>query len=379
MIIQSKRVYIGENFKEAQIEFNDGIITNIFPYGTNTVDVDYGSLRILPGFYDVHTHGYHGYDTTGGDAKGLIEWKKYYPSEGVCGFCPTTLTHAHDTLVKSLKTVKEVYDSNNDGAAILGVHLEGPYINVKYKGAQPEAYIVKPNVDEFKQYQEAAGGLIKIITLAPENDTNFELTKACRKMGVNVSMGHTDATYEICKKAIENGANGFTHTYNAMSPLKHREIGVVGAAFMFKDIFAEIIGDGNHSTVEAVNIFFKQKGMKGIMVTDSLIAKGYKEGTKLSFGGQDVEIYPDGSCHLTDGNKALAGSTLKVNLGLKILVEKARVPFKEAIAAVSTNPASYLGFGEHKGLIKEQYDADLVVLNDDYSVKQTYCKGISQL
>ncbi len=379
MIIQSKRVYIASTLIPAQIEIEGGKIKAVYNYGEKNVDKDFGEERIVPGFYDVHTHGYHGYDTTAGGKDGLKAWLKYLPAEGVCGICPTTLTQSHDTLKKAVAEVAQVKKEDPEGAEILGIHFEGPYLDVKYKGAQPEEYIVKGTVDEFKEYQKACDDLIKIITLAPEHDENFELTRYCADTGVNVSIGHTDTDYETAIMALANGARGFTHTYNGMTSLSHRANGAVGAAFRAHDTFAECICDGNHSTLAALNIFFREKQGYGVMITDSLMCKGYEVGSVFDFGGQDVEIYPDGSAHITTGKKQLAGSTLKVNEGLKILVEKALVPFEVAIDACTINPMRYLKMDDHKGRLIAGYDADIVVLRDDYSVEQTYCKGVAQL
>ncbi len=379
MIIQSKRVYIASTLIPAQIEIEGGKIKAVYNYGEKNVDKDFGEDRIVPGFYDVHTHGYHGYDTTAGGKDGLKAWLKYLPAEGVCGICPTTLTQSHDTLKKAVAEVAQVKKEDPEGAEILGIHFEGPYLDVKYKGAQPEEYIVKGTVEEFKEYQKACDDLIKIITLAPEHDENFELTRYCADTGVNVSIGHTDTDYETAIMALANGARGFTHTYNGMTSLSHRANGAVGAAFRAHDTFAECICDGNHSTLAALNIFFREKQGYGVMITDSLMCKGYEVGSVFDFGGQDVEIYPDGSAHITTGKKQLAGSTLKVNEGLKILVEKALVPFEIAIDACTINPMRYLKMDDHKGRLIAGYDADIVVLRDDYSVEQTYCKGVAQL
>jgi len=379
MIIQSSRVYIASTLMPAQVEIEDGKIKAVYPYNEKPVDRDYGDKRIVPGFYDVHTHGFHGYDATAGGKDGLKAWAKYLPSEGVCGFCPTTLTQSHDTLKKAVTEIGEVKKEDPEGAQILGIHFEGPYLDVKYKGAQPEEYIVKGTVEEFKEYQEASGNNIRIITLAPEHDEDFALTRYRAQTGVCASIGHTDTTYDIAMMALANGAKGFTHTYNGMTPLSHRENGAVGAAFRSHDTYAECICDGNHSTLASLNIFFKEKQGFGVMVTDSLMCKGYPVGSVFDFGGQDVEIYPDGSAHITTGKKQLAGSTLKVNEGVKILVEKALVPFETAIDAASINPMRYLNMDDHKGRIKAGFDADIVVLEDDYSVVQTYCRGIEQL
>lgn len=379
MIIQSKRVFIASQLMPAQVEIKDGKIAGIYKYGEKPVDVDYGKERILPGFYDIHTHGYHGYDTSNGEPEGLKAWCKYLPSEGVCGFLPTTLTQSHDVLVKSVTQVKDVKNENPDGAEIMGIHFEGPYLNVNKKGAQPEEYIVKPSIEEFKEYQEACDNMIRIITLAPEQDENFELTKYCAATGVRVSIGHTEADYETAVLALANGAAGFTHTYNGMTAFNHRKNGVIGASLRCHDNYSEVICDGNHSTLMALNMFFREKLNHGIMVTDSLMCKGFPVGSKFNFGGQEIEIYPDGSAHLTIGTKSLAGGGLRINQGLRILVEEAMVPFEDALMSVSINPIRYLGLDDHKGKIQTGFDADIVVLKDDYSVAQTYCRGIAQL
>ena len=379
MIIQSKRVYIASTLMPAQIEISDGKIVGVYPYGSKKVDEDFGNDRIVPGFYDVHSHGYLGYDTTATGKDGLKRWLNDLPKEGVCGICPTTLTQSHDVLIKAVHEVSEVKKENPKGAEILGIHFEGPYLNVKHKGAQPEEYIVKGSIEEFKQYQDACDNLIKIITLAPENDDDFTLIKYCADTGVRVSIGHTDTTYDTAMLALANGARGFTHTYNGMTGLGHRENGAVGASFRAHDTFSEIICDGNHSTLAALNIFFREKRGYGVLITDALMCKGFKPGDTYDFGGQMIEIYPDGSAHIADGIKQLAGSTLKVNDGVRILVEEALVPFEDAIDAASINPCKYLGIDDYKGRIKYGYDGDIVVLDDNYSVVQTYCKGIKQL
>ncbi len=379
MIIQSKRVYLASTFSPAQVEIEDGVIKGVYPYGTKEADKDYGELRVVPGFYDIHTHGYHGYDTTAGGKDGLKKWLKDLPLEGVCGVFPTTLTQGHDTLKKAVAEVNEVKKEDPEGAEILGIHFEGPYLDVKYKGAQPEEYIVKGTVEEFKEYQDACDNLIRIITYAPEHDEDFALTKYCAKTGVCASIGHSDTDYETALMAIANGAKGFTHTYNGMTGLNHRENGAVGAAFRFHDTYAECICDGNHSTLAALNIFFREKQGYGIMISDALMCKGFEPGTHFDFGGQDIEIYPDGSAHISTGRKQLAGSTLKINDGLRILVEKALVPFEIAIDSCTINPMRYVGMDDHKGRIKTGYDADIVVLEEDYRIHQTYCRGIAQL
>ena len=375
MIIQSKRIWVLGQFIEAQLELEDGKIKNVLAYGAKPADKDYGERRIVPGFIDVHTHGAYGFDTNDAEEEGLRNWMKHIPEEGVTGICPTTITQTEEVLTKAVKNVAKVVADGYEGAEILGIHFEGPYLDMVYKGAQPEQCIVKPDVEQFKRYQKAADGLIKIITMATERDEDFELTRYCAANDVRVSIGHSAATIEEAGMAIANGATSMTHIFNGMTPFHHRKPGLVGAAMRFRDTFGEVICDGNHSTPDALNDLFMAKGRDyTIMITDALMVKGLPVGTKVLFGGNEIELYPDGSAHLTDA-KSLAGSTLKVNEGLKVLVEKAMIPWDYAINSCTLNPARYLNVDDRKGKLVSGYDADIVVLNDDYSVEMTYVRG----
>lgn len=378
MIIQSKKVWIADQFTPAQLELEDGIIKEIYPYNEKEVTKDYGDLRILPGFIDIHCHGAYGFDTNDANPEGLRKWAKGIVDEGVTSFLATTLTQSEEVLTNAVSNVAKVVEEGYEGAEILGIHFEGPYLNKAHKGAQPEEYCVKPDVEQFKKYQKAAHGLIKYITMAVENDEDFTLTKYCSQNNVVVSIGHSNATYEQAVQAYGHGARSMTHVYNAMTPFTHRANGLVGGALRIRNMYGEIICDGNHSTLAALNNFFTSKGPDySIMVTDSLMCKGFPVGTKFDFGGQEVVIYPDGSAHLVEAGN-LAGSTLNVNKGLKILIEDALVPVNYAINACTSNPARCLHVDDRKGTIGVGYDADLVVLDRDYEVVQTYCKGVGQ-
>ena len=378
MIIQSKKVWIADQFTPAQLELEDGIIKEIYPYNEKEVTKDYGNLRILTGFIDIHCHGAYGFDTNDANPEGLRKWAKGIVDEGVTSFLATTLTQSEEVLTNAVSNVAKVVEEGYEGAEILGIHFEGPYLNKAHKGAQPEEYCVKPNIEQFKRYQKAAHGLIKYITMAVENDEDYALTKYCSQNNVVVSIGHSNATYEQAVQAYAHGARSMTHVYNAMTPFTHRANGLVGGALRIRNMYGEIICDGNHSTLAALNNFFTSKGPDySIMITDSLMCKGFPLGTKFDFGGQEVVIYPDGSAHLVEAGN-LAGSTLNVNKGLKILIEDALVPVNYAINACTSNPARCLHVDDRKGTIGVGYDADLVVLDRDYEVVQTYCKGIGQ-
>ena len=379
MIIQSKKVWIADQFIPAQIEMDGGKITGIYPYGTKEADVDYGEQRIVPGFIDVHCHGAFTFDTNDAHEEGLRNWTKNIVSEGVTAFLATTITQSEEVLTNAVANVAKVMEEGYEGAEILGIHFEGPYLDMKYKGAQPEQHIVKGTIEQFERYQAAAKGNIRYITMATETDADFELTRYLADHGVVVSIGHSAATYEQACMAYANGAKCLTHVYNGMTPFNHRANGLVGAAFRLRTMYGEVICDGNHSTPAALNMFFMSKGPDySIMVSDALMAKGTPIGSHHIFGGNEIEIYPDGSAHLVAAGN-LAGSTLKLNEGLRILVEEALVPFNYAINACTLNPANCLGIADRKGSIRVGKDADIVVLDKDYAVVQTYCMGEAKL
>lgn len=379
MFLKSNRVFIGDHFLPCIIQIEDRKIKNILPYESCPVDIDYGNRRIVPGFIDIHTHGAYGFDTNSADEDGLKGWKKHLAEEGVTSFLPTTVTAKKNELIQALKNIANVKNEDQQGASIVGVHLEGPYIDSKYHGAQPLDAVAKPSIEEFKEYQEAAQGLIKVMTLAVEHDREYALTKYCSTNGVVVSIGHSAATFEQAVFAIANGAKSITHTFNGMSALAHRDNGLAGAALACDSLYSEIICDCNHISPEVMQVFFRSKDKdKVIMATDSLKCKGYEPGEIIKFANLEVQIYPDGSAHLVkEGN--FAGSTLKMNEGLKNLVERVMVPFDVALRSCTANPARLLRIDDKVGQLSVGYDADIVVLEDDYSVHETYCKGFPQL
>ena len=375
MIIQSKKVWVLDMWMEAQIDMEDGKIKAIYPYGTKPVDEDYGWKRIVPGFIDVHTHGAYGWDTNDATPDGLRHWVKNIVKEGVTGILPTTITQSEEVLTKAVANVANVVEEGYEGAEILGIHFEGPYLDQVYKGAQPEQYCVPADVEQFKRYQKASHNLIKLVTMACEHDKDYALLHYLVSQNIVASQGHSSATFEQAADAIANGAMSMTHVFNGMTKFHHREPGLVGAAFRFREVYGEIICDGNHSHYAAINYYFKAKGNDhAIMVTDSLMVKSLPVGTRVLFGGNEIELFEDGSAHLV-GAGSLAGSTLNVNKGLMIVHEKAQVPWLAAINSCTLNPARMLGVADRKGSIQAGKDADLVVLDDNYDVLMTYVKG----
>ncbi len=379
MYIQGKRVWIAGQFIAAELEVEDGEIQRILPYGSVDAQEDYGEERILPGFIDVHTHGAYGFDTNDGEPEGLRDWMRRIPEEGVTSILPTTVTQLPEVLKKALENVSSVVEQGYEGAEILGIHFEGPYLDQEYKGAQPPEAIAVPSVEQFEEYQRAAKGLIRYITLAPEHDQDYALTRYCAGHGIVVSMGHSSADYEEALMGIANGATTMTHVFNGMTPFHHRKPGLVGTALRVRDIYGEVICDGCHSHPAALNVFFAAKGRDyAVMISDSLRAKHCPPGGAYQLGGHDIEIGEDGLARLK-GTDTIAGSTLRINRGLKLLVEEAMVPFDAAVNSCTLNPARCLGVDDRKGRIAVGCDADLTILDRDYNVLQSWCRGQKML
>lgn len=371
MKIRSNRVYIDEIFQPASITINQGIITTI-ELGNHEADIDYDNRRIFPGFVDVHCHGYLGFDCGRVSKETFIKWIKQLPNEGCTSFLPSGATADESKLFEFFKLVNELKKEEIPGAEILGIYVEGPFISFEKSGAQDRYNILKPNIDTLKKWQKISENNILYNCIAPEVDHGHEMIKWCVENNIVVALGHTNATYDEAISAIKDGAISFTHTYNAMTQLGHRSPGVVGAAFDTDHTYAELIADGIHVHPAAARTLAKMKGKDHlVIVTDSSGWKGYPKG-EYQVNGDTVVIGEDGSIRLKDGT--LSGSANSMNLLLKNAVENMKIDEVTAINAMTINPCRLLGI-HSKGLISVGKDADLVILEDDYSVVQTYCKG----
>lgn len=342
---------------------------------------------VLPGFLDEHIHGAGGADVMDGTGQALSEMAKALSKEGTTSFLAATMTQSPENITRALSAVKEYLQTQPEnlcqgkkcpgadpltGARLLGVHLEGPFLSAAYKGAQPAAYIVKPDVEQFERYRAASGDNIRIVTLAPEEEGAEELICHLAERKIIVSLGHCAAGYADVARATLAGASQVTHTFNAQSPLHHREIGTAGAALLSDTLSCELIADTVHVSVPAIKLLIKCKTYRKIvLITDAIRAKGLGDGVS-ELGGQKVFV-KGAEARLPDGT--IAGSVLQMNRAVQNMVEKAGMTLPQAADCASYNPARNLGLSDRIGGIAVGKLADLTVLSKNYDVLMTIVDG----
>ncbi|KOS69105.1 N-acetylglucosamine-6-phosphate deacetylase [Lysinibacillus contaminans] len=338
--------------------------------------IDLQGQVVIPGMIDIHIHGTAGADVMDGEIASLETMVKALPQEGTTAFLATTMTQSDENISKALKnTANFIKNYQKPGQSeILGVHLEGPFVNPSMAGAQPVEYIISPEIPLFEKWQKLAERSIKLVTMAPEQKGGLELIRYLKQNGVVISIGHSDAKFTDVKKGIEAGVTQVTHLFNQMKGLHHREPGVVGAALLLEELYAELIVDGIHVCPEMIQLAYRNKNSeKLILITDSMRAKCLKNG-EYDLGGQLVSV-KDGMAVLENG--ALAGSVLKLNDAMKNMLNYCDgCNLADVIKMTSTNPAKQLNISDRKGSIRVGKDADLVVLNSEYDVLMTFCRGV---
>ena len=327
---------------------------------------------IVPGYIDIHVHGGGGSDVMDGDYEAINQIAIAHSHFGTTSFLPTTMTMSKDKIIRSLRSICEAVKKGTVGAEILGIHMEGPYINPEKKGAQKEEDIKKISIEEFLEFNQASGNLIRLVTIAPEMPGAIDLIKYLYKQGIIASVGHSNATYVQTQAGIKAGLSHVTHTFNAMRELHHREPGVVGAALTSPELTVEVIADGIHIHPIVLKILTKIKeGEKIVLITDAMRAAGLKEGT-YDLGGQEVTVNK-GQARLKDGT--LAGSVLTMGKAVKNMVTKVGIPLPKAIQMASYNPAKSIGIDDKKGSLEPGKDADIVILNKNLEAELTMVAG----
>lgn len=361
-VIQNATIYV----KGTRIDALDAFAQR--PITAEVKSIDARGCLIAPGYIDAHTHGGNGHDFMHASAGEIAEVLSWLPTTGVTSLLPTISTGPLEEQLRAIKTLRDVKEKNPKGAEILGIHLEGPFINPEKRGAQLRESIREVNFPEMEQMIEAGAGLIKIVTLAPELPGAFELIRFLTEQGILVSVGHSAATYDQVIQGADAGLKRATHLFNAMAGFHQREPGPVGAALLRDDIYAELILDGIHLHPAAALTVLRMKGLdRVVLISDAIAAAGVSDGTYEGLGGQRIRV-EGGAARLDSG--ALAGSTLTLDQAVRNAVHMLGLRPEQAIRIASQTAAESLGFEiqSSKGIISPGKDADLIVLDDSLRV-----------
>lgn len=341
------------------------------PSGSTIVEAQ-GKL-VLPGLIDTHVHGSHGDDVMLNGVEGIRRISRAQLRYGTTSYLPSTISGRHDDLLRAIEACVEAEKNRDLSAEIIGIHVEGPFINAGKKGAQPEAGIRDPDLEQCLEYLRAAPGRIKIMTLAPELPGGLELVRLLHQNNVIASLGHSEADYETALAAMEAGASHATHLYNAMPALHHRKPNLTAACLNEPGIRAEIILDGIHVAPEMARLAAKLKGKDGlILITDAMAAVGCPDGTYAL--GDNTVLVKGERCTLLDG-VTIASSMLTMNRAMVRAIAFTGVSLHDAAYMASLLPAAICGVADRKGSLESGKDADIAILNTDFSVFMTIRGG----
>ena len=369
-VIKNKRIYTGEKvISDGYIRFDRqiaeiGDMENFTAQRDEMEEVTEGDI-LIPGFIDIHSHGGYGLDNMDASPDEIHEMvHKMAKNEGITSYFCTTMTQTYDKIEAALKNIARAAENT---PIIQGVHVEGPFVSKDFKGAQDPAYIKKPDEKVLERWNKISGGLIRIVTYAPE-EAEAEFEAWCKSRKIVLSVGHSNALYE---QLLKSGASHVTHLYNAQRGLKHREPGVTGFGLMAPGVKAELICDGIHIVPEMVKLAYEVRGFKGIeLITDAMRAKGMPEGMS-ELGGQKVYV-KDHTARLENGT--IAGSVLSFIDAFKNVMKFTGASPEEAVQMSSVNQAEEFGL-KQKGILAEGKDADILVLDKEYKLLDTISMG----
>lgn len=372
MIIKNGMVYNTsmKKFYNTDIKVEKGKIIGIGVFDSDGEVIDAEGKYVVPGLIDIHSHGAVGVDTMDCNSEAISGMCEFYAAHGVTTLFPTTTTARHEDIKKAVVAVNSV-DADKCPVSLRGIHIEGPYLNIKRAGAHPHDLLKNTDIDEIKEYIELNGDNVLYLTAAPELPGAIDFIKEATKLGVKVSIGHSETDSKTVKEALNAGATSFTHTYNAMTPIHHREPGVVGTALL-SDAYAEFICDGEHLDPDIVAMSYKAKTSdRFVLVTDSMQAAGMPDGVYML---GELETYVvNGVARIKEGN--LAGSTANLHMCLLNLMKFAGASLEEAILCATRNPALAAGLYDITGSLDLGKDADILILNSDLSIDMTISRG----
>lgn len=339
--------------------------------GTPEAPVDHHAdgRWIVPGFIDMHAHGGGGATVVGAETEQIKQFADTHLAHGTTTIMASLVTGYYDDLERDVRALAEL---TADGV-VAGVHLEGPWISPHRRGAHNADALRDPDPEAVRRLLSAGNGAVRMVTLAPELDHGIDAVRAVVEAGAIAAVGHTEATYDVTAQAIDAGATVATHLFNAMAPVHHREPGPITALLEDDRISVELICDGVHLNPAIASMAYRLAGDdRTILVTDSMAAAGYTDGT-YQLGDLEVTV-EDGVARLT-GNGSIAGSTLTMNDAFRFAVRRAGLSMSAAVAATATNPARLLGLGAQKGALSAGLDADLVVFNEDLTLRSVMAAG----
>ncbi len=336
---------------------------------SNVPVIDAMGNWVIPGLIDIHIHGSSGADTMDHDLDAYITLSRFLASKGVTSFLPTTVTASNQEILAVIEKTRR-YQQQITGARLLGLHLEGPYLQAQYRGAQIESHLRAAQPEEYLPWLKT--GVVKLMTVAPEIDGVMDLIRTGISMGVKFAIGHSNASYETVLKAVDQGLNQSTHTFNAMPPLHHREPGVLGAVLTDDRIYAQVIADGVHLHPAIVKLLFRMKGVgKTVLITDAMRATGMPDG-RYQLGEQPVTV-EDGIVRTDSG--ALGGSTLILNDALRNSAVFTGLAWQDLLPSATSVPAESLNLKDEIGVIQPGSFADIVIMDEQLSPHLTLISG----
>jgi N-acetylglucosamine-6-phosphate deacetylase len=373
-----------EELRDTLILVEDGKITGLGPRDEVRVPADAvhyaaGDKIVVPGFVDIHIHGAGGHDVMEANARSLDRIASTVARHGTTSILATTVSapfeetcHSLQGIARHIRNREKAEDTSRHAAEIIGIHLEGPFINKARRGVHPSDALARPSAEILAKFKEAADGLIKIVTIAPELPGALELISAVATDGMVAAVGHTDADYDQARAAFAAGARHAVHFFNAMRPFTHRDPGVIAAVLTEPDVTAEVIADGVHVAGPAIQVLIGTKGFHTVLLaSDGTAATGMPDGN-YRLGNFEVTV-KGGVCRNSEGK--LAGSTLTLDRALRYIVELG-VPLIEAVRMATLLPARRIGLAGRKGVIALGADADLVVLTRDLQVEAAMTRGV---
>ena len=373
MIIKNANVVFEDVTKKCDLKVENGKFTeikeNILPVDGDEI-IDFSGKYIISGFIDTHTHGAFGFRYISPDAD-LNKISEFEAKNGVTAVAPTFSSYNIEILKPAVDNVLKYIKGKTTGAKFIGIHSEGPYLNLERKGGMDAEYITPPTVEKFNKLYDSLEGEMRILTIAPETEGAFDVIKEAIKKGVKVSAGHTSASYDLMLKAIDAGVSRMTHTFNAAVGINHRNPGVLGAALTDSRINCEVICDFVHLHPAAVNLIYKAKGAKNFTaISDSLFMAGLPEG-EYKYFGRDYTV-KGGVAYLPDGT--ISGSSRTLLDSFHNLMSL-NIPINDITVMMSANPAKALGEYENMGSIAVGKCADFIVLDDKFNLEKTFVDG----